>query len=677
MLGKYRILVLGIAVFFTLTVSVYSLNFFALRQVADDARKINDGGKLGGYSQQLAKAILTLSHEAAAGEPVQTSLAELSEALASVEFSLAQLRTGVGEEIDPDERDLLARLERQWSPLRDATQVLLDQSPPDAANIEAAVIIAKTRNVRLLQLAADYTRQQELRAAERAGSLRDLQSGAILLSLLNFLFIVVHVARRLRRSDREAEEARRETDDILGTVREGLFLIDREGLVGGQFSAHLGKVFPHPLHAGDNFLVTLAPLVSPEALASARQYVSLLFNRRVKPALLESLNPLQRIAVTRPGNSRPAYLNFGFQPVRASPDAEIHALLVTAIDVSQEVRLEQELAGAEERARNEVALLLGVLESDPAEVLRFLEDAKLKLEGLNAALRDVTPDPAAYHNLLTQVLRVLHSIKGEAAALSIGTVASRVHELETRLSAARSRRLPAGDDLIPVATGIGQLLQELAKVDAVVGRISAYARAGSTAASTTGRAPEESVYGLLQRVQRLALSAAADLNKKLRIETSLPPVDDLPEAVRRVLREGLPQLIRNAVAHGIESVEERLRAGKDAEACLRIELRRCPKRGIELSVSDDGRGIDLPALRDRLIAGGRHDPERVSTMNEHALVATLFEPGVTTAAEVTEHAGRGVGLDVVSNLARETGARLKLASRPLAYTRFTLQWSAT
>lgn len=674
-LGKYRALVFGIAAFFALSVSVYSLNFLSLRQVDGDARKINDGGKLAGYSQQLAKAILTLSHESAAGDPVQTSLAQISEAFASFDQSLTRLRSMAGESARGEELELLDKLERQWFPLREATEALLHNEKPAASDIESAVIHAKTRNVRLLQLANDYTRHQESLAGERAGFLRYMQSGAIALALLNFLFIVVHVARRLRRSDSEAEQARRETDDILGTVREGLFLIDRAGVVGSQRSAHLSKVFPHPLSPGDNFLVTLAPLITSDTLASAQQYIELLFNRRVKAALLVSLNPLQRVEIRATGRSQPTYLSFGFQPVRATPEAEIHALLVTTIDVSKEVRLEQALVGAEERARSEVSLLLGVLENDPAEVVRFLDDAKGKLGRLNADLRDVPPEAAAYNALLTRIFRALHALKGEAAALSIETVASRAHELEDKLSAARNQRSLVGDDLIPVATGIGLLLDDLAKVNAVVSRISAYAGAQSGSAGLGETASNESVYQSLQRVQRLALSIAADLNKKVRVETALPHLDTVPEAVHRVLREGVPQLIRNAVAHGIESAEERLRTGKDEEGRLRIELDRLADGSLVLSVTDDGRGIDMAELRRQLVDTGRHDAATVAAMGDRDLVATLFEAGTTTAAVVSEHAGRGVGLDVVGALARETGARLKLASRPRGYTRFTLQWS--
>lgn len=64
-------------------------------------------------------------------------------------------------------------------------------------------------------------------------------------------------------------------------------------------------------------------------------------------------------------------------------------------------------------------------------------------------------------------------------------------------------------------------------------------------------------------------------------------------------------------------------------------------------------------------------------MSDRQVVGLIFEPGVSTSDEVTEHAGRGVGLDVLLALARETGAKMRVASTPNRNTRFTLQWSAT
>lgn len=680
-LGKYRVLVFAIAAFFALNVGVYSLNFMLLHQVEIDAAKINLSGKLRGYSQQLAKAILTLSHEMTAGELIQTSQAQISEAYLAFRQALTEVRALVTDGGDSRELELLEKLGKQWLPLEEAVVVLVAPETPDSADVQAAVTLSNTRNVRLLQLADDLTRQQEELAAERAHLLRYLQSGAIALALINFLFIVIHVARSLRQSDRKADQARRETEDILRTVREGLFLIDRSGTVGSQRSTHLGKVFPQPLPAGGNFLATLATLVSDETMESARDYIDLLFNKKVKPALLADLNPLQRVQINAEGRARTTHLSFSFQPVRSDGDDGITALLVAAADVSQEVRLERELADAEERARSEVSLLLGVLENDPADVARFLGEANAKIERLNGDLREIPAEASAYTALVNKVLRVIHAIKGEAAALSIGTVATQAHEFEDSLSALRGHRNLGGDDLIPIATGIGHLRQEIAKVEAVIDRIAAYSRpdracrplAAESTADDEGAG--DGIYHSVHRIQRLALAVAADLNKKLRVETSLHPVADVPEAVHRLLREGLPQLVRNAVVHGIESAEERLHAGKQEEGRVRIELTRIADGSLELVVSDDGRGIDVHVLRRQLVAAGHRNAEQVAAMSDREVVATLFEPGFSTATEVTQHAGRGVGLDVLNALVRETGARLRIASSPRAYTRFTLQWS--
>lgn len=678
-LGKYRILVAAIAAFFTLSVGVYTLNYLLLRQVELDAIRINEGGKLRGYSQQLAKAVLTLAQEAAAGEPIQTSQAQISEAQQAFDLSLASIRT-LQRADELEERELLEKIEKQWLPLREAASELLQAEGVAAGSIEAAEILTNTRNVRLLQLADDFTRRDERRAAERAESMRHLQFGAIALALLNFLFIVVHVARRLQRSDRETEQARRETEDILRTVGEGLFLIGRDGTVGTQRSAHLDKVFPHPLHAGDNFLLTLEAMVSRETVESARQYVELLFNERVKPALLAGLNPLQRVEVRRRAEDDAVYLNFSFHPVRDEARRSVTALLVAAVDVTKEVRLEMELAGAEARAQREVSLLLGVLETDPSELSRFLIGTKARIAALNDALRHAQPDPQAYLLLVTKIFRAVHAIKGEASALSLGTIADHAHAFEDDLETLRKRRTLHGEDLIPVATGIARLMQEVAKVETVVGRLAAYARpdaAEVAAEPVPGGSPAEDqvLFDTVRRIQRLALGVAADLGKKLRVETSVPHLPGLPAAVHKVLREGLPQLVRNAVVHGIEAADERLRLGKSEEGTLRIELVRMPDGGIELTIADDGRGIDVEGVRRRLAASGTKAASAVAAMSDREVIAALFEPGISTASEVTRHAGRGVGLDVVATLARESGARLRLSSMPNRSTRFTLQWS--
>jgi len=513
----------------------------------------------------------------------------------------------------------------------------------------------------------------ESSAAERTKNLGTIQTVAIGLALASFLFIVFYMLRSLRRSDRVAELARAETEQIMATVREGLFLIDRNGTVGSQRSRHLEKVFPGALPPGADFLQVLESLVSDETLKSAREYIGLLFNKRVKAALVKSLNPLQRVEIMADEQQgKPSvHLSFDFHPVSSDREDGVAAVLVSAVDISQQVALEQELELAEERSRTGIGLLGSVLENDPRVVGAFLDGAEAGLAEINEELRVIKPGPGNYNLLINRIFRIVHATKGEAAALGLSSVTQQAQRFEEALSSLRKRLDLRGEDLIAVATGTGEMLEELSRVRGIIDRLDAYA--GNQGDPSALR--EEDVHQTLQRIQRLTLAVAADLGKRVRVETSLAAVGTLPDAFHRLLREGLPQLVRNAVAHGIEPGHERLQSGKKAEGSIRIEVRQSEAGVLELEVADDGRGIDAGALRRKLVESGRYQEHEVAAMAVREVVATIFQPGMSTADHVDQHAGWGVGLDVLHALARETGARIKLISTPSSFTRFILQWS--
>lgn len=677
-LSKYKILISAIATFFVLSIGIFSFNLYSSQQLSEDAAHINDSGKMRGLTQQNAKAILSLAQELAAGEPIQTSQAQISESILGMEEILVRTRKRAELAHDENELELLKRFEKGWGQLARLGSEVIGVEQPDAGAVDALRSKSFATNVRLLQDIDDLTQHVEESASARANQLKLVQAAAIAAALINFFIIVFYAFRSLAKSDRIAFAARRETEQILDTVREGLFLIDSDGKVGQQRSGLLESIFPKPLPPGVSFKETLAPLVSKETLESVENYIGLLFNKRVKPALIQSLNPLNRVEIANPkkGENASIFLSFGFSPVREVGESTVAHLLVSVVDVSQEVYLERELQSAEERAKNDMALLIGVLDNDPAVVEGFLNSTSKRLGEINTVLKEFDPHGHSYREVINLVFRVIHSIKGEAAALRLGPISQEAHAFEDTLAPLRHREL-SGEDLIPVATGIGGMQQAIAKVSRITDRIGNYMGAAKGIADNpAAHAAEEDVQQTLTRIQRMALGMAADLNKKIRVETSLAHIESLPESIHRLLREGLPQLVRNAVVHGIEDHEERSSAGKAAEGLLRIELKRDASSGcIEIKVSDDGRGIDVEKLRNKMLASGNYTPQAVASMSDRDVAAMIFQPGFSTADEVTDHAGRGFGLDVLHELVRETGVRLRISSTPRVATSFTLNWN--
>ena len=186
----------------------------------------------------------------------------------------------------------------------------------------------------------------------------------------------------------------------------------------------------------------------------------------------------------------------------------------------------------------------------------------------------------------------------------------------------------------------------------------------------------------IRRVRMLPISALFDLFPRmvrdlaheqskeivLKVEGQETEVD---RQALELMKDPLTHLLRNAIGHGIETPEQRLELGKPPSGTLRL----CAEhRGsnLVLTVSDDGRGIDLETVRRSAVEQGLVPAERVAQLSEPEIIDLIFHPGVSTAAQITDLSGRGVGMDVVrKNLELVRGSiQVKTASR--LGTTFTL-----
>lgn len=675
--GKYRDLVLAIGFFLLIDAGVSAINIHASQLIEADAGRINAAGLLRTYAQQLTKALLTLDLDLRNGTRTQSSLAEISEARLgfddarrSLEAKLAQpplLALLEPEEMRRQAQDNLNQVVRTWEPIEREIGPLALNGEPEPEAVAAAVQKALTRNNRLTRQANDLGEHLEAMAGQKTATIRGIQALAISLAFLNFALILFKLIGRLALSDRQAAEAREENERILGSVREGLFLLTRERRVGRQRSRSLDRIFGRQLAPGADFQAFLGRLTTAENAEAARDYLDLLFKPKMKQGLLEQLNPLVEVELLAERRSKkgPTHLSFEFSQVRE--DGQVVALLVTVFDVSQKVRLEQQLAGAKARADNEIALLLGILDHEPQAVADFLQRARDRLRDINGELQDIQPERRGYPSLIRGIARSIHGLKGEAGTLGCSSVSREAHAFEDILAPLRQRDDLDGDDLIPVAVGLNGLLGEILKVETVVKRVQGFA-AGSRPAG-----PPDPLADSLRRIEQYAHRVAGDLNKQIRFEAAVPRLESLPAALAGMLREAVPQLIRNAVAHGIETPDERQRQGKPATGLVRVELTSEADGTLTMTVHDDGRGLSAGHLRGVLAERRLFSPAQLAAMSDEQVVASVFAPGVSSLEAGHEHAGRGEGLGVVQDALRRLGGRLRLNSRPNSHTRFIMQ----
>lgn len=163
---------------------------------------------------------------------------------------------------------------------------------------------------------------------------------------------------------------------------------------------------------------------------------------------------------------------------------------------------------------------------------------------------------------------------------------------------------------------------------------------------------------LSERMQRIVRQAARELKKSvdLVIEGEATEID---RSVLDRISAPLEHLLRNSVAHGIETKSKRKAAGKTQKGTISMQVRTINDE-IHIIVRDDGAGVDLSKVKDRAIENNLLDEN--ANITEDALLSVIFEPGFSTADEVSQIAGRGVGLDVVRNDISGLGGRIDLST---------------
>jgi two-component system sensor histidine kinase and response regulator WspE len=179
----------------------------------------------------------------------------------------------------------------------------------------------------------------------------------------------------------------------------------------------------------------------------------------------------------------------------------------------------------------------------------------------------------------------------------------------------------------------------------------------------------------IQAFPRMVRDLAHELDKQVHLQM-LGEATQVDRDVLERLEAPLTHLLRNALDHGMETAAERLAAGKPAEGCIRLEARHAAGM-LQISVSDDGRGIDLAQVRETVIRRGLTDPATAQRLTEAELLEFLFLPGFTVRDTVTEISGRGVGLDAVQDMVKQLRGNLRVTTNAGRGARFQMHLPLT
>lgn len=446
--------------------------------------------------------------------------------------------------------------------------------------------------------------------------------------------------------------------ELFDNMREAIVAFGPDGRLGSEASKQARSIFGERAAAGTHIAELLysgAPLcVESQAL---RQWVDVAFDAEIDafPEVAE-LAPREVWFERAPGERR--FLRLDFCPVISGD--KIARIMLLATDETAFRRLEQSVRTKDEEHARQIAAMRRLVAGGGQVFVRFIELSRDRVAQCGEILQGGERlSPADVDELLQH----LHTMKGEARSFDLERLADEIMALEDELSDVRERarsenRISIDGRAASLRARLGRVADELTRaqetfvdaspigraiLDQITVRRADVVRLGEILGGAGGEASEivrrlaarpfgEVLAPLVERVPRWAEKEGK--RARLEIEGRELPI---PPDLARVLPGVIVHLVRNAIAHGIEPPDARGRTGKGEVGVIRatcLEDEPLPT----IVVEDDGKGVDFETLAARTGV----DPADLRAVHE-----LLFAPGVSTQGDVSDLAGRGVGLSAV------------------------------
>ncbi|HEU4577147.1 MAG TPA: AAA family ATPase [Polyangiaceae bacterium] len=505
--------------------------------------------------------------------------------------------------------------------------------------------------------------------ADRVETLR-LIAGQAAISITN-ASLYESLERKVEDRTRELRAKTRTIAAMLDGMQQGVFTLDEQLTVQPEYSRHLEQIVGSQDIAGRSLGEVLfrGAELRADIIATNESALRFSFGSSTAIAHANADHLVKEFTRVGPGGSRQHFeLDWGWI---VGENAKVDKVLVTARDVT----LIRGLQRAAEQHAREAALMTEILDAGLDDFRSFSDAARRSLrDPIARASQPGTLQPDA----MRTIFRSVHTLKGHARALGLSHIVAAAHAAEDACSAPGAAAAGPAGSVFQALSALDALVVEHEAVgEKKLGRLWVGADerfkeaigAIESALSQTSDRPSYPARALAQVKTALHRMNAVPLDQVLRetsrvfpslaleLGKSVPRIeweDDgtlLEGDWGRLLKDALVHSFRNSIDHGIETPEERARAGKSPQGKIALRTER-DGSFVSIHLSDDGRGLPLEKLRSK--TGNANGPDQ-------DVAEAIFEFGVSTAEQVTQVSGRGVGMDAMRAFFREHGGDVSIA----------------
>ncbi|MDG5816791.1 ATP-binding protein [Chitinispirillales bacterium ANBcel5] len=496
------------------------------------------------------------------------------------------------------------------------------------------------------------------------------------------------------------DEKMQQVNDILNNIDQGLFTINLDGTVNKEYSARANEILKVE-DISSHSVNELLRLDSKEN-DSFKKWLALVKKRHNvnKWKKLVRLAPVHELELVASEQSEQEYVSISYQKIY-DKEGKLSKIMILAMDETEkhlrEIQMKKERAAHE----NEVKMILSITNTSPDEIAEFMEDTTTRLEKskemiqkhLNSSIKERKDYPSAIPYVITdedinKLYRNLHTIKGNGGTYGFDMLSEYAHVAESMLEQLRApaeiRKSDILLNLMEMVKNIEVQIEEVhKKIRMIFGKddqftikvpVSRVDSINEICESISQEKVPKNVKALIYECERLSWKPLKELVRKyqkicqktarkthknveftVKDERMIYSSDELND-----IDDILIHLFRNCVDHGIENPEVREELGKGKG---KIQLIYNVKKEIrEITVSDDGKGIDTEKLVETCVQKGIVKNDDVKNYSENECLNLIFKPGVSTSEKISDISGRGMGMDIVYEKVKSLDGEITITS---------------
>ncbi|TQV72604.1 hypothetical protein FKG94_18065 [Exilibacterium tricleocarpae] len=446
-------------------------------------------------------------------------------------------------------------------------------------------------------------------------------------------------------------------------INAGLLEIDSDFIIRKSHSRVLESLLGESPLVGKSFARIIRSRTAPEDGKKALLVLNKLVKQRniIKPVIKHNPFDCLKIKIRSPkGRSIVKYIRCEFG--RSDSFEHYGKWTVTIRDISKSIRISKLIKRSNQKAEQKISTVMSLLQFEKDLIKEYLEGTTTTLKDILANLSTRPLTTPQIKKKIESIFGSVHQMKGDAAILNLKSISDQAHQFENLLSDLSMRKTLSTKDLRRLISPLKAIIGAVKEVKELFEKIVEGGWSDS---------PEGGANTMMRRLQYLVKRLEMDSKKRVIIVDDGYTDSAIPAHLRRVINGLVTQLARNAVIHGIEDPQTRRRRGKTPYGCLHISVRH-EKGKLIVAMRDDGYGIDPEKIRNAAFASKFFTADQVRRWNKTQLLNAMFRPGVSTAKTVTQHAGRGVGLDVIKSTVEKYGGTIGLKSTLDQFTEFTM-----